>query len=473
MLYERKPRRSILSRPLSAASSALGIILLFALPSYSNQVPSPTSIQALNIGLTEDRQVQLMTGWNSALASGDPSLAIAAINFLEFCPPQLRARLLTQAKDSQALPSLFSSLNRNQRDQLISSLFRYPDIAAPLVEALSKELLSLDPSRDNLQYLTDIVALLKSQPPLAPDFYRQLLKDEEVSSDPQVRQTIETLLVAHATGLQGFESELKALLSSKNGDEKQFATHVMLILNMSLPEPVVDAALGDTEGLQPEAIRYLGSRPGALSTDHLKILIPILARPGTGGAWAATYSTLKKKNPELVDSFFTQFKKQFDALAQSGPSTLIGILTILPSQQSSEIASWPLIEGNSDDCNVTIANLRLLERRSEVGADFSSGLWTVLQGKQSCSGDEQKIQELINRVVNANPSSHGTSTGMISLMELAVSLDGKRDTRTADPARTDFSLPSLRLWRLFCAQERKSKRSIFSGSGSRLRSTQG
>jgi hypothetical protein len=88
-----KLRRSRLVRLLSASTGALCLLLVFALPSPGNQVPSATSLQALNIGLTEDRQVRLMAGWNSALASGDPSLAIAAINLLEFCPPQLRTRL--------------------------------------------------------------------------------------------------------------------------------------------------------------------------------------------------------------------------------------------------------------------------------------------------------------------------------------------------------------------------------------------
>ena len=404
MPHQRNSRRSCLSRPLlTIFASCLPAFVV--LSSSGSEVPSPTSIQALNLGLTEDRQVQLMAGWNSALASGDPTLVIAAINLLEFCPPQLRTRLVTQAKDSQALPALFSSLNRSQKDQLMTSLFRYPDLVTPLDGPLSKELLSLEPSRDNLQYLTDIVAVLKSQPPLSQDFYRQLLKEEDVSSDPQVRETIATLLVAHAKSLRDLGGDLKPLLHSKNVDEKQFATHVMLQLNAGLPEPVIDAALGDTYGLQPDAIRYLGSQPGPLSTDHLKILIPMLARPTSGDAWAATYTTLQKKNPDLLASFFTQFKEQFDALAQVAPSNLIGVLTALPSQQSSAIAAWPLIVGKSDDCNIAIANLMLLQRRSEAGADFSSGLWTVLQGRQSCSVEEDLISRLIDRALNTHPAS--------------------------------------------------------------------
>jgi hypothetical protein len=400
-----KLRRSRLARLLNVPTGALCLLLIFAIPSPGNQVPSAVSIQALNIGLTDDRQVRLMAGWNSALSSGDPSLAIAAINLLEFCPPQLRTRLLMQARDSQALLALFNSLNRNQRDQLVASLFRYPELVQPLVGALTKELLSLDPSRDNLQYLSDIVALLRNQTPIAPDFYRQVLKYEERSSEIQVRQTIQTLLVAHVAGLKDLNNELKPLLNSRNPDEKQFAVHVMLILNMNLPEQVVGTALADTEGLQPDAIRYLGSRSAALSSDELKVLIPILAQPRRSTAWAATYSTLQKKNPQLLDEFFTKYKTQYDALAKAPPSILVEILTTLPPQQDNEIATWPLINSKSDDCNVAIANLRLLERRSKVGGDFPSGLWTVLKGQQSCSGDEQTILDLINRVLGANSDS--------------------------------------------------------------------
>jgi hypothetical protein len=404
MPHERNSRRSRLSRPLLGICS-FSLLAFVVLYSSGSEVPSPTSIQALNLGLTEERQVQLMAGWNSALASGDLSLVIAAINLLEFCPPQLRTKLLTQAKDSRALPSLFSSLTRSQRDQLITTLFRYPDLVTPLDGPVWKELLSLEPSRDNLQYLSDIVAVLKSQPPLAQDFYRQLLKKEDVSSDPQVRETIATLLVAQAEGVRDLVGDLKLLLHSKNVDEKQFATRVMLRLNADLPEPVIDAALGDTEGLQPDAIRYLGSQPGPLSTEHLRILIPMLARPASGDAWAATYTTLQKKNPDLLASFFTQYKQQFDALAQSAPANLIGILTALPSQQTSAIAAWPLIASKSDDCNVAIANLMLLQRRSEAEADFSGGLWTVLQGRQTCSTEEDLISRLTDRVLNAHPGT--------------------------------------------------------------------
>jgi hypothetical protein len=377
---------------------------LIVLSLSGNEVPPPSSMQALNLELSQDRQVQLMAGWNSAMASGDLNLVIAAINLLEFCPPYLRDRLITQAKDSQALPVLYGTLNRPQKDQLITTLFRYPVLVTPLDRHLSQELLSLEPSRENLQYLSDLVAVLKSQPPLAQDAYRQLLRKEHLSSDPQVRGTIATLLVAHVENLKGLVADFKPLFDSKNGDEKQLATRVMLRLNARLPQSFIDSALGDVNGLQPDAIRYLGAQSGALSSDHLRILIPILARPGSGDAWVATYLTIQKKNPEIITAFFTpQYKQQFDALAQSAPSTLIAVLKTLPPEQNSTIAAWPLNASKGDDCNIVIANLMLLRRHAAAGVDFSSGLWTVLQSQQSCSTDADSITQLIGSVLNAHP----------------------------------------------------------------------
>ena len=207
-----------------------------------------------------------------------------------------------------------------------------------------------------------------------------------------LRTTLATLLLAHVASLKGLDPQLKPLLNSKNADERQLAAQLMLKLNMQLPEQLVDSALHDTQGLQPDAIRYLGAQPGPLSTDHLKVLIPILAQPASGEAWNATYVTLQKKQPELLQTFFTQYKPQFDELAKQKPSTLMVILKTLPPQENAEVATWPLLDGNSDDCNIAIVNLMLLERKATIGSDFESGFWTVLQGRQNCSRQERSTE---------------------------------------------------------------------------------
>jgi hypothetical protein len=79
-------------------------------PLFASSAPRPTSLETLQIGLSEDKKVQLVNGWDSAYTSGDLSLVLSAINMLESAPPVLRTRIIAQAHNSTALPTLFKSL---------------------------------------------------------------------------------------------------------------------------------------------------------------------------------------------------------------------------------------------------------------------------------------------------------------------------------------------------------------------------
>jgi hypothetical protein len=60
---------------LSLFASIFVLVVTFSwLSTSASQIPVPTSIEALKIELSEDKQTQLIVGWNSALASGDLSL---------------------------------------------------------------------------------------------------------------------------------------------------------------------------------------------------------------------------------------------------------------------------------------------------------------------------------------------------------------------------------------------------------------
>jgi hypothetical protein len=365
-----------------------------------------TSILALNLGLSDEKQAQLIKGWNAAMASGDVSVVIATINLIQSAPPELRIKILAQSRQSPLLPSLFVSLKPKERETLVSTLIRYPDIAAPLESMLSQELLTVEPSSsENLLYISDLVAVLKSLPQGDPAFFAQIIKREHSGSDEQVRQTYGSLLLGHSATLKALGSDLKPLLDSHNADEQQLAIQLILRLSLQIPQKQLDSALNDKEGLQPDAIRYLGKQPASLSNEKLKVLIPVLAQPATGDGWVAAYSVLQKKQPALLEMFFSQYKQQFDALAKLPPSTLLPILSALPSEQSGEIATWPLLDGNADGCEFAIANLMLIKRKSEVGGRFADSLWNVLQGKQDCSGDRAKLLELIDAILTSRPTS--------------------------------------------------------------------
>ncbi|RSL18601.1 hypothetical protein EDE15_4191 [Edaphobacter aggregans] len=412
---------------LVAAYSILGLIsgchLLVA-----SSVPRPTSLEALRIGLSEDKQVQLVNGWDSAYASGDLELVTSAIDMLESAPPTLRRRIIAQAHNSTALPTLFKSLRQQQqKDRLVSALFHYPDLVSPLSNVLSTELLSLSMTREQLQYITDIVVLLKLQPSLPDDLYRQLVTKQDSIQDPQVRETIGSLLLAHSASLKNQDAQIRAWLKSKNSDQRDLATKLLMQAGANLPDGIVDQALNDPNGPQVEAIRYLGTQPKPLSQNDLKILIPILAKPQSSEAWEATYSTLQKKNPDFISTFSTQYKQQFDDWAKLKPSVLIGILRTLPDDKSGEIATWPLIASKDDDCNIMIANLLLLRRRALAHIDFGEGLWIVLQGPQTCSGSRDgEASILLDQVLHANP---------VALAELSTFLS----LRTQDSNWTNFT----------------------------------
>lgn len=396
------PDHKIISLTVAIAVCLLPLSMLHG---QSDLGSGPTSLQALNLGLSDAKQSQLIQGWNTAMASGDVSVVIAAINLLDSAPPELRAKVLDQSRQSELLPSLFRSLNAKQKDQLVSSLIHYPDVAVPLGSALSQELLTVRSSSENLLYISNLVAVLKNIPPGSPEFFTKLLKLEHASSDVQVRQTYAALLLAHFEALRSLGNNLKPLLNSSNSDEQQLAVRLMLKLNFRVPEKELDSALNDKEGLQPDAIRYLGTQPEPLTADRLKVLIPVLAQPDTGTAWVEAYSVLQKKQPALLQTYFSQYKKQFDALSKLSPSILIQILNALPAEQSSEIATWPLPEGGSDYCEFAIANLMLLKRKADVGVDFGDGLWKVLQGKQSCSGQDQvKVLDLVDTILTSRPT---------------------------------------------------------------------
>jgi hypothetical protein len=385
-----------------------------------------TSIQALNLGLSDAKQSEVIAGWNAAMASGDASVVIAAIDLLPSAPPEVRARILAQSRQSGLLPSLFVSLKPQEREQLVSTLIHYPDIAAPLQDALSQELLTIQPSSsNNLLYISELVAVLKSLPPGSPDFYARLIKREHSGPDEQSRQSYGALLLAHAESLKSLGNNLEPLLGSHNSDEQQLAIQLMLRLNLQLPEKQLDTALNDKDGLQPDAIRYLAKQPGPLSNDRLKVLIPVLAQPASGDGWVAAYSVLQKKQPAWLELLFSQPKQWFDAWAKLPPSTLIPILSALPSDQSSEIATWPLLVGGGDGCEFAVANLMLVKRKSDVGSDFADGLWRVFQGKQDCSGDRVKVLGLVDAILTSRPTNLEQFSGFLS-------------ARTSDPHWDEF-----------------------------------
>jgi hypothetical protein len=404
------PRRSLPRRlrELSQLSRLAGALLLGIVVSWfaaaASEVPQPTSIEALKIGLSQDKQTQLITGWNSALTSGDPSLVIAAVDLLEFAPPELRARILVQAKASSALPTLFKSLDEDKRDLLIRSLFTYPELVSPLADALGHEIASVPRVRANLQYISDIIVALNRAPDLSPDIARALILGQPSIDDAQVRQTIASLLIAHAASLKRLETEIRSLSQSRNSDDHQLSIQLLMTMGAKVPDSSVERALVQPEGLQLNAIEYLGVRPEPLSTDDLKILIPILARPSSPAIWKATYETLAKRNPDLLNAFFTKYKEQFDGWAKLPAKTLVQILQSLPLEQSAELSTWPLIKSNDDSCDILVVNLLLVRRRALAKTNFSDGIWTTLQSKQSCSSsNDVSIPDLINQILNARP----------------------------------------------------------------------
>jgi hypothetical protein len=273
-----------------------------------------------------------------------------------------------------------------------------------MVGGLCQELTSVPPVRTNLQYISDIVIALNHQPILSPDMYRILIVGQPAVEDTQVRQTLGSLLIAHATSLNGLETEVRGLGNSKNSDDQRLSVQLLMTMGAKLSESTIEDALNQPEGLQPEAVKYLGTRAEPLSQYDFKILIPILAKPLSAFIWQAAYTTLSKKNPDVIKTFFTQYKQQFEEWAKLPPKTLVPILQSLPDDQSIELASWPLITSEEDDCDILMANLLLVRRRAQAKADFSEGLWTALQGKPTCSeSSDPSVLDLINEIFSSRP----------------------------------------------------------------------
>jgi hypothetical protein len=83
---------------------------------------------------------------------------------------------------------------------------------------------------------------------------------------------------------------------------------------------------------------------------------------------------------------------------------LVRIVDILPPEQNAELATWPLIKSDTDDCDILVTNLLVLRRRAAAQADFAQGLWTTLQSKQDCqSQNDSNVGALIDQILDARP----------------------------------------------------------------------
>ena len=384
-------------------TAALGIAIVTALLSArGSQVPRPTAIEALKLGFSEEKKTELVAGWNSALLSGDVSLVTSAVGLLEFAPPTIRTTILTEAKNSTALPTLFKSLDREKRDLLVRSVSPYPELIAPIADPLTQELTALPLVRENLQYISDVVIALNHQPALSADLCRKLLTKEPSIQDPQIRTAVASLFLAHPSSLKSLENEVRSLAQSKNHDDRRVSLQLLMALDAKISAAELEEALNQPEGLQLDAIKYIGRRPESLSTEELQVLIPVFAKPLSAATWEATYNTLRKKNPELLSEFFSKYKQQFGDWSKLPARTLVRMVDLLPSEQSADLASWPLIKSDADDCDILVTNLLLLKRRAAIKIDFANGLWTTLESKQGCPDpNDPNVAALVDQILGA------------------------------------------------------------------------
>ena len=361
-----------MSRALSSVSLMLLALIAFATKTIAQEVPRTTAVERLRIAIPEERYRRAAQAWVSTVGGGDFGVAEKAIDDVLLAPPEIHRMVLDQIQNSGALLSLFKSLNRQNRQELIKDLLPYGKSTLELQNALGQELRSLDLSRDDLQYVTNISILLRAHSSLSDAVQVELIA--AVSRDPSL----------HRLGLQ-----------------------LLLKRRLTIPTTSVDEALSDSQGeLQLDALRYIASVPAqTLTPASLKITVPWFSNPDSARKWELTYDLFEAKDPGTLKRYFEDTKSGADQWRKSKPEVLVRILEVLPRSYDQTLASWELMRPRSGTellADESRVNLLILLRRARAGRDISADLFNSIQNIDGSDAASMKsLLDLVNQVLLA------------------------------------------------------------------------